>query len=247
MTRAIEIKNLSVSYSDKKVLNNINLSVETGKLIGIVGPNGAGKSTLIKAILGLVKKDQGEVKIFGKDLDEVREDLAYVPQRSDIDWDFPITVKDSVLIGTYPKLGLLRRPGKKEKALAMSSLEKVGMEKSADKQISQLSGGQQQRVFIARALAQEAECYFLDEPFVGVDAISEEIIINILRELRNKGKTIFIIHHDLSKAESYFDDLILINKEIVGYGPVDSIFESELINTAYESPTLFMDNMEVNK
>lgn len=243
MTKAIDIKDLYVSYSDKEVLTNINLSVNTGRLVGIVGPNGAGKSTLIKAILGLVKKDQGEVKIFGKDLDEVRQDLAYVPQRNDIDWDFPITVKDSVLIGTYPKLGLLRRPGKKEKALAMASLEKVGMEKSANKQISQLSGGQQQRVFIARALAQKAECYFLDEPFVGVDATSEEIIINILRELRNNGKTIFVIHHDLLKAESYFDDLILINKKIIGHGPVDCIFESELIQTAYESPVLFTENM----
>lgn len=243
MTKAIEIENLSVSYSDKEVLTNINLTVEIGKLVGIVGPNGAGKSTLIKAILGLVKKDQGEVKIFGKDLDEVRENLAYVPQRSDIDWDFPITVKDSVLIGTYPKLGLLKRPGKKEKDLAMASLEKVGMEESANKQISQLSGGQQQRIFIARALAQEAECYFLDEPFVGVDATSEEIIIDILRELRNRRKTIFIIHHDLAKAESYFDDLILINKKIVGYGSVESIFDSELIQTTYESPVLFTNTM----
>ncbi len=247
MHKAIEIKDLDVSYSGKKVLDDINLTIDTGKLIGIIGPNGAGKSTLIKAILGLIPIDKGEIRIYDKKLNDMRKHIAYIPQRSDIDWDFPITVKDSVLIGTYPKLGLFRRPGKKEKELAMESLKKVGMDGSSNKQISELSGGEQQRVFIARALAQEAECFFLDEPFVGVDVASEEIIINILRNLRNQGKTVFVIHHDLMKVKSYFDELILINKELVGTGPVDVIFKPEYMHVAYQAPLFMLKNMGVKK
>lgn len=247
MVKALEIKDLHVSYSGNEVLQDINLSVDTGKLIGIIGPNGAGKSTLIKAILGLIPIDKGDIKIYNKKLNEMRRNIAYIPQRSNIDWDFPILVKDSVLIGTYPKLGIFRRPGKKERDLAMKSLKKVGMEKYGDKQISELSGGEQQRVFIARALAQEAECFFLDEPFVGVDVASEEIIINILRELRDKGKTIFVIHHDLMKVKSYFDELILINKELIGAGPVDIIFKPEYMHVAYQAPLFMLKNMGVKK
>ncbi|HZK33661.1 MAG TPA: metal ABC transporter ATP-binding protein [Tissierellaceae bacterium] len=247
MIKAIDIQQLHVSYSGNEVLQDINLSIDTGKLVGIIGPNGAGKSTLIKAILGLVPIDKGKIKINNENLNKVRKDIAYVPQRSDIDWDFPILVKDSVLIGTYPKLGLFRRPTKKEKDLAMESLVKVGMEEYAKKQISELSGGEQQRVFIARALAQEAEFFFLDEPFAGVDVASEDIIINILRELRDKGKTVFVIHHDLMKVKSYFDELILINKKLIGVGPVDLIFRPEYMHVAYQDPLFMLDILEVGK
>lgn len=247
MSKAVEVKDLRVSYNGNEVLQGINLSMDRGRLIGIVGPNGAGKSTLIKAILGLINIDQGKVKIYDKNLDQMRKKIAYVPQRSNIDWDFPITVKKTVLLGTYPKLGLFKRPGKKEKSLAMECLIKVGMEEYADSQIGNLSGGQQQRVFIARSLAQEAECFFLDEPFVGIDVFSEDIIINILRELRNNGKTVFVIHHDLLKVKDYFDDLIIINKRIFGAGPVDLVFKTKLMEAAYQAPLSILKDAGVKK
>ena len=245
MYKALDVQNLHVSYSGNQVLKDINLSIDTGKLIGIIGPNGAGKSTLIKAILGLIPIDKGEIQIDGEALNKVRKKIAYIPQRSDIDWDFPILVKDTVLLGTYPRLGLFNRPTKKDKDLAMECLVKVGMEDYANSQIGQLSGGQQQRVFVARALAQNAETFFLDEPFVGIDVSSEEIIINILRELRDEGKTVFVIHHDLTKVKDYFDDLILINKELIGSGSVDLIFKPKLMEAAYQGPLSFLKTVEV--
>lgn len=245
MTTAIDIKHLHFSYHENEVLQDITFSLDKGRLIGIIGPNGAGKSTLLKAILGLVPLNKGEIKIYGKSLDQMRKNIAYVPQRSNIDWDFPIIVKDTVLLGTYPRLGVFHRPTKKEKDWAMDCLIKVGMEKFSNKQIGELSGGQQQRVFLARSLAQEAECFFLDEPFVGIDVSSEELIINILRELRDEGKTVFVVHHDLMKVEDYFDDLILINKELIGAGPVDSIFRPELMETAYQAPLSVLKNLGV--
>src|SRR5699024_10995088 len=207
---AIEVQHMHVSYGGKKVVEDVGFSFDTGKLIGIIGPNGAGKSTLMKAILGLIPRDYGSVSFDGKSIKQVRQNIAYLPQRSAIDWDFPILVRDAVLTGTYPKLGLFRRPGKKEKQLAHQCLEKVGMEDFRNSQIGELSGGQQQRVFLARALAQQAEFFFLDEPFVGIDVASEKVIIDILKSLRNEGKTIFVVHHDLSKIETYFDDLVLL-------------------------------------
>lgn len=236
MKKSLEIKNLNVSYHTKEVLTDINLSMDVGHLIGIIGPNGAGKSTLIKAVLGLIPIDTGKIKIYGKSVEKMRKDIAYVPQRSDIDWDFPISVRDTVLLGTYPKLGLFKRPGKKEKDLAMKSLKKVGMEDFANRQIGELSGGQQQRVFLARALAQRAECFFLDEPFIGIDVSSQEIIVNILAELRDEGKTLFVVNHDLMKVEGYFDDLILINKDLIGAGTVEEIFQPDLMEKAYQTP-----------
>lgn len=236
MNKAIEVKDLSVSYGTNKVLEDINLSIDQGKLIGILGPNGAGKSTFIKAILGLIPIDKGRIKINDQKVDKIRKKIAYVPQRSDIDWDFPIIVKDTVLLGTYPKLGLFHRPKQEDKDLAMECLKRVGMEDYAESQIGELSGGQQQRVFLARSLAQESEYFFLDEPFVGIDVSSEEIIINILRKLRDEGKTVFVIHHDLMKVEDYFDDILLLNKELIGSGPVESVFKPELMEKAYEAP-----------
>lgn len=235
MHKALDIENLYVSYQDTEALCNISLSVNSKKIIGIIGPNGAGKSTLIKAILGLVPIDSGHIKLYGQSLNQVRNKIAYVPQRAQIDWNFPIVVKKTVLLGTYPNLGLFKRPKRKDKEWAMECLKKVGMEEFANRQIGELSGGEQQRVFMARALAQKADCYFLDEPFVGIDVTSESIIVNILRELRNAGKTIFVVHHDLTKVERFFDDVILINKKLIGCGPVNQVFLPKLIEEAYDT------------
>ena len=180
MHKALDIRNLNVSYQNTEALRNISLSIDTGKIVGIVGPNGAGKSTLIKAVLGLIPIDSGNIEIYGQTLNEMRKRVAYVPQRANIDWNFPIIVKKTVLLGTYPRLGILKRPKRKHKEWAMECLRKVGMEEYANRQIGELSGGEQQRVFVARALAQKADCYFLDEPFVGIDVTSENIIITIL-------------------------------------------------------------------
>lgn len=236
----IQVKNLSASYFGEQVLQNISFSFETGKLIGIIGPNGAGKSTMMKAMLGLIPKDTGEVQIDGESIHKFRQQVAYIPQRSTIDWDFPITVFDTVLLGTYPSLGLFRRPGKAEKDWARQCLQEVAMEQYSHHQIGELSGGQQQRVFIARALAQKAQYFFLDEPFVGIDVSSEKTIINILKNLRDAGKTIFVIHHDLSKAEEYFNDLILINKKLIKSGPVQEVIDPDVMSSAYQTDfTLF--------
>ncbi|HLR70014.1 MAG TPA: metal ABC transporter ATP-binding protein [Pseudogracilibacillus sp.] len=242
---AIEVQHMHVSYGGKKVVEDVGFSFDTGKLIGIIGPNGAGKSTLMKAILGLIPRDYGSVSFDGKSIKQVRQNIAYLPQRSAIDWDFPILVRDAVLTGTYPKLGLFRRPGKKEKQLAHQCLEKVGMEDFRNSQIGELSGGQQQRVFLARALAQQAEFFFLDEPFVGIDVASEKVIIDILKSLRNEGKTIFVVHHDLSKIETYFDDLVLLNKELYGAGSVTNVYQPENMQKCYQMDLPFAQSMEV--
>lgn len=245
MEETLKVSHLSVSYHGNEVLRDISFSIDTGKLIGIIGPNGAGKSTMIKAMLGLIPKDRGGIEVYGKPISEMRKKIAYVPQRSNIDWDFPIIVKDTVLLGTYPKLGLFHRPKKKDKEWAMECLGKVGMDKYANNQIGELSGGQQQRVFLARSLAQKAECFFLDEPFVGIDAASEEVIINILKKLRDEGKTVVVVHHDLTKVETYFDELILINKKLIGAGPVDHIFRPELMQMAYQAPLSMLGSLGV--
>lgn len=243
MHESISVQNLHVSYSSNKVIHDISFSLEMGKLVGIIGPNGAGKSTLMKAMIGLIHRDKGSVYFDGKPVKSVQKNIAYVPQRSTIDWDFPINVLDTVLLGTYPKLGLFHRPKKKEKEWAFHCLEQVGMQNSSKKQIGELSGGQQQRIFLARALAQKAEYFFLDEPFVGIDAASEETIINILKELRDQGKTVLVVHHDLSKVEDYFNDLLLLNKELIGAGSVQSVFKPELMQKAYESQFPFMNRL----
>lgn len=245
MSKTIDVDRLRVSYYGKEVIKNVSFSIDTGKLIGIIGPNGAGKSTMMKAMLGLIPRDGGKVTIEQKNVNASRKKIAYVPQRSNIDWDFPIIVRDTVLLGTYPKLGLFHRPGKKEKEWAMTCLEKVGMADYSKSQIGELSGGQQQRVFLARALAQKAEYFFLDEPFVGIDVASERVIIDILKGLRDEGKTVLVVHHDLSKVESYFEDLILLNKELIGCGSVEHVFQPKLIQKAYDSVFAVMGNVGV--
>ncbi|SCW55547.1 iron/zinc/copper transport system ATP-binding protein [Paenibacillus tianmuensis] len=233
MEKAITVRDLHVSYHGNEAVRDVTFSIEQGSMVGIIGPNGAGKSTLIKALLGLLPKDNGTIRFFGKEPEDMRKKIAYVPQRSNIDWTFPITVMDTVLIGTYPSLGLFKRPKKREKTLALECLKKVGLEPYRERQIGELSGGQQQRVFLARALVQQPELLLLDEPFVGIDVASEETIIHILKELQQEGKTIVVVHHDLSKASSYFDHLLLLNKELIKYGDVETVLNREVMSRAY--------------
>ena len=233
MRKSIDVQDLTVSYDGNEVLQHISFSIKSGLLIGIIGPNGAGKSTLIKGMLDLIHRDRGDVRIDGKKITKMRKQIAYVPQRSNIDWDFPILVRDTVLLGTYPRLGLFKRPTKTDKKWADECLDKVNMLDYRDRQIGELSGGQQQRVFLARALAQQANYFFLDEPFVGIDVTSENTIIAILKALRDEGKTVFVVHHDLTKVEQYFDQLLLINKKLMKYGDVKEVMQKELMSSAY--------------
>ncbi|WP_018923975.1 metal ABC transporter ATP-binding protein [Salsuginibacillus kocurii] len=233
MTSAVQVKNLSVTYHGHTALENISFDASPQQLVGIIGPNGAGKSTLIKAMLGMVRKNHGEVTVFGKSISKVRKQIAYVPQRSMIDFDFPVLVEDVVLMGSYPHLKWWKRPGKNERKQALDSLTQVGMIDYRKRQIGELSGGQQQRVFLARALAQGGDILFLDEPFAGIDISSENIIIELLGKLRDEGKTIFVVHHDLSKVDKYFDSLMLLNKTLIGFGEKEKVFQPELVSRAY--------------
>jgi len=229
----VEVHDLTVSYNRRPVLWDIDFTVPAGRLIGIVGPNGAGKSTLIKAIMGLVPLSSGYVRLFDRPLEEVRRRVGYVPQRNSVDWDFPASARDVVLMGRYGRLGLFRRPRSADRQAADEALRKVGMIDLADRQISQLSGGQQQRVFLARALAQDADLYLMDEPFVGVDAATEGAIVELLREMRKKGRTVIVVHHDLQTAMEYFDWILLLNLRTVAFGPVESVFTQELLQKTY--------------
>lgn len=231
--KTINIQHLSAAYQGKTALKDIDVAIKPQNITGIIGPNGAGKSTFMKALLGLVPKTSGEIVFGGKAIREVRKKIAYVEQRSELDLSFPIDVFGVVLLGTYPSLRLGQRPGKKEKERAKQALEKVDMSNYAKRQISELSGGQLQRVFIARALAQGAEWIFLDEPFVGIDAVSEKKIFSILKALKEEGKTLLIVHHDLHKVEAYFDEVILLNQELIASGPVSQIFTAENLQRAY--------------
>lgn len=229
----ISVKGLSVSYDKKRVLINIHLKVEKGGLYGVIGQNGAGKSTLFKAILGLVETNSGEILIKGKPIQKMRKEVVYVPQKSEVDWNFPATVMDVVLMGRYPHIGILQRISAKDKELAVKALEEMGIKPLMNRQIGELSGGQQQRVFLARALCQEAEVLLLDEPFVGVDITTEENIIQKLKQLSKEGKTIMVIHHDLSTVPEYFNKTVLINQRLIGVGDTDQIFTTENIARAY--------------
>lgn len=242
----LSIQNMTVAYHKKPVLEKVSLTIPEGKLIGIVGPNGAGKSTLIKAALGLIPSLSGEVKIYGKPYKEQRKLVGYVPQRESVDWDFPTSALDVVTMGRYGHLGWFRRPGSKEKQIAMACLDKVGMADFAERQISQLSGGQQQRIFLARALAQDASLYFMDEPFVGVDAATEKAIITLLGELKNQGKTVLVVHHDLSTVKEYFDWVILLNVGIVDIGPTDEVFTKEKLQQTYGGKLAIWDREDTH-
>lgn len=233
MNTAIQVTDLTVAYQDKPVLWDIDLDVPEGILMAIVGPNGAGKTTLIKSILGLVPKAAGQVLIYNQPYQEQRQLVGYVPQRGSVDWDFPTTVLDVVMMGRYGKLGWIKRPGGQERELALDALRKVGMEKFAQRQISQLSGGQQQRTFLARALVQDAQIYFMDEPFQGVDATTERAIVSLLKELRSAGKTVVVVHHDLQTVAEYFDWVTLLNVRRISSGPVEEAFTEENLRLAY--------------
>jgi manganese/zinc/iron transport system ATP- binding protein len=238
--KAVEVTDLTVAYHEKPVLWDVDLDVPPGVLMAIVGPNGAGKTTLIKTILGLVKPAAGKVSIYGRPYTEQRQAVGYVPQRGSVDWDFPTNAQDVVTMGLYGKLGWVRRPGREERELALDSLHKVGMADFAERQISQLSGGQQQRVFLARALVQDAQVYFMDEPFAGVDATTERAIIALLRELRAAGKTVIVVHHDLQTVPEYFDWVTLLNVRRIASGPVEETFTEENLGRAYGGRIAFL-------
>ncbi len=237
----VRVDNLTVAYHKKPVLQNVSFSIPEGKLIGIIGPNGAGKSTLIKAILGLIPKASGHVSIYDKPYEKQRSLVGYVPQRGSVDWDFPTNALDVVLMGRYRHIGWLKYPSKKDKQFAMECLNKVGMSAFAGRQISQLSGGQQQRVFLARALAQDAKVYFMDEPFVGVDAATEKAIITLLDELKKQGKTVLVVHHDLQTVQEYFDWIFLLNMRKIAIGPTEEVFTFDNLQTTYGGGLAFLN------
>jgi manganese/zinc/iron transport system ATP- binding protein len=237
---AIQVTDLTVAYRDKPVLWDIDLDVPAGILMAIIGPNGAGKTTLMKAILGLVRPAAGQVLIYGKPYQQQRRLVGYVPQRGSVDWDFPTSVLDVVMMGRYGALGWVKRPGPPERSLALEALDKVGMLALASRQISQLSGGQQQRVFLARALVQDAQIYFMDEPFQGVDATTERAIVSLLQELRQAGKTVVVVHHDLQTVPEYFDWAALLNVRRIASGPVAQIFTEQNLRLTYGGRVAFL-------
>ena len=233
MSVAISVKDLSVSYDRKRVLSNIFLEIEDGHRYGILGPNGSGKSTLLKAILGLIDDYTGSVKVLGTDVRQVRRQVVYVPQRSEIDFTFPATVKDVVLMGRYPHKKVFQRLGAADNHLAEEAMAELDILDLQNRQIGELSGGQQQRTFLARALAQQADVLLLDEPFVGVDIPTEEKIIDVLRRLSAEGKTLLVVHHDLQAVPEYFDHVILLNQRLVAAGPTEEVFKPDVLRRAF--------------
>ena len=233
MESAISVTDLSVAYDRKRVLSNIFLEIERGHRYGILGPNGSGKSTLLKATLGLIDDYTGTVRVMGEPVSKVRRKLVYVPQRSEIDFTFPATVRDVVLMGRYPHKKVFQRLNDEDRRLADEAMEELGIANLHDRQIGELSGGQQQRTFLARALAQQADILFLDEPFVGVDIPTEEKIIEVLRKLSEAGKTLMVVHHDLQAVPDYFDHVILLNQRLVAYGPTREVFTPEILRQTF--------------
>ncbi len=229
----LSIHDMTVAYHRRPVLWDVDLDFPEGRLIGIVGPNGAGKSTLMKAAIGLVPMASGRVTVYGKAFAKQRRLVGYVPQRESVDWDFPVSALDVVLMGRYRHVGWFLPPGRAHRNAAMEALEKVGMKDYAPRQISQLSGGQQQRVFLARALAQESRIYLMDEPFAGVDAATEKAIVALLHELRGKGCTVIVVHHDLQTVKQYFDHVVLLNMRVVATGPTADVFTEENLKKTY--------------
>lgn len=244
---AIDVRDLTVAYGEKPVLWDIDLEVPAGVLMAVVGPNGAGKTTFLKAILGLVRTAAGSVLINGRPYADMRQQVAYVPQRGSVDWDFPTNVLDVVMMGLYGQVGWIRRPGRAERDRALMALDQVGMESFAERQISQLSGGQQQRVFLARALVQDADIYFMDEPFQGVDATTERAIIDLLRALRERGKTVVVVHHDLQTVPEYFDHVMLLNVRRIASGPVGDVFTEEHLRATYGGRVSFVRAVAATK
>ena len=230
---AVHVEDLTVAYQEQPVLWDIDADIQKGSLTAIVGPNGAGKTTLMKALMGMIKPVAGHIFVFGKPIAEQHRLLGYVPQRTGLDWDFPTTVLDMVTMGTYGRLGWVRRPGRREREEAGRALERVGMEGFAARHIGKLSGGQQQRVLLARALVQNASIYLMDEPFQGVDAVTERAIVDLLKGLREDGKTVVVVHHDLQTVTEYFDSVVLLNVRCLACGPVDEVFTPDNLKATY--------------
>ena len=242
-TSPLSIHDMTVAYHRRPVLWDIDYNAPVGKLVAIVGPNGAGKSTLIKAALGLVPKASGRVQFFGQPYGAVRGRVGYVPQRESVDWDFPVSALDVVAMGLYSRIGWFRPVKHHYRQRALASLEQVGMADYATRQISQLSGGQQQRVFLARALAQEADLYLMDEPFAGVDASTEQAIVSILRHLRDAGRTALVVHHDLETVADYFDEVLLLNLRLVAAGPISDVFTRDNLRKTYGGKLALLDQV----
>jgi manganese/zinc/iron transport system ATP- binding protein len=247
MKPALHVRNLTVAYDRKAVLENVSVDIPQDRLVAIVGPNGAGKSTLIKSVLGLVPIVTGYIEVFGDELKGAHRRIGYVPQRESVDWDFPVSVFDVVLMGTYGEVGWFRSPGKKQKDRAEQALESVGMSDYRNRQISQLSGGQQQRVFLARALAQDADIYFMDEPFAGVDAATERAIVEILRSLRTSGRTVVAVHHDLNTVPEFFDEVVLLNVRVIASGPIGEVFTPENLHETYGGKLGILERLDAEK
>lgn len=229
----LEAHDLCASYRRRPVLHGVDVALPKGVLVGLLGPNGAGKSSFLKAVMGELKPDSGWVKLFGEPVSRARHRVAYVPQRESVDWDFPVTVADVAMMGTYGGLAWWRRAGAPERGRAMEALDRVGMASFARQPIGELSGGQQQRVFLARALAQDSELLLMDEPFAGVDAATEESIVDVLRELRSAGRTVLVVHHDLQTARRYFDLLMILNLRVVAFGATEEVLTSGNLDAAY--------------
>lgn len=229
----VKVENLTVSYLHKPVLWDINFELPKGQITGVIGPNGSGKTTLLKSIMGLLPADSGKIELFGNPLKKVRSRISYVPQRESVDWDFPATIEDVVLMGRYRKENLFRRLKKEDHEIAREAMEQVGLLDLAKNPISELSGGQQQRVFLARALAQQADLYLMDEPFVGVDAATEDAILKLLSKMRDAGKSVIIVHHDLQTAYSFFDHIVLLRTRLIGAGPKNDVFTTQNLQDAY--------------
>ncbi len=239
----LSLHDMTVAYHRRPVVWDIDYKAQPGRLVAIVGPNGAGKSTLIKAALDLIPKVAGGVRFFGKPYSEIRGRVAYVPQRTTVDWDFPVTALDVVAMGLYRQIGWFWPVSRKWQAKALEALDKVGLADFAKRQISQLSGGQQQRVFLARALVQGADLYLMDEPFAGVDAATERAIVDLLRELRAEGKTALVVHHDLQTVPEYFDDVLLLNMRLVASGPVSEVFTPENLRKTFGGKLAILDQV----
>ena len=233
MTAALSVSGLSFAYRDSLVLREVTLDLPQGVVLGVIGPNGAGKSTLLKAVVGLLKPAKGTVACFGQPLQKVRRRVGYMRQASSVDWDFPTTVSDVVLMGTYGGLGWFRRPGTKECDVAAAALKRVGIPHLAHRPISQLSGGERQRTFLARLLAQQPDLLLLDEPFAGVGAASQETITRVLHGLRDEGRTVVIVHHDLATVPTLCDWTCLLNRTVMGFGPTKDVFTDEMVKQAY--------------
>ncbi|MCP5462022.1 MAG: metal ABC transporter ATP-binding protein [bacterium] len=241
---ALHVEDLTVVYKDKPALWDVDVQVPEGVVMAVIGPNGAGKTTFLKAVLGLIRPAAGQVSVLGLPYAKRRNIVGYVPQRTSVDWDFPTTVIDVVMMGMYGNLGWIKRPGSHEKKLAMDALDKVKMTDFAHRQISQLSGGQQQRVFLARALVQNALIYLMDEPFQGVDAVTERSIVALLQELRSSGKTLIIVHHDLQTVPSYFDWVTMLNVRCIASGPVTEVFDEKNLHLTYGGRTPFVTSLK---